>query len=120
MRASGPEAFDPVPVLKAMGHPLRFSLLQLLAEGEKCVCDLSALTDASQPLVSHHLAILRKARLINGRHEATWAYYSIDRENWSKLQDYITSIHPGDTTAPLCPPKLRAGELEQPSPGGRC
>ncbi len=99
-----------VAAMKALGHPLRFSLMEELSGGERCVCDLVDLTGASQPLVSHHLAILRKAGLIHYRHEATWAYYSIDAGNWRAVQDSIAALQPSGLSAPPCPP----GEAEVP------
>jgi ArsR family transcriptional regulator len=97
--------YDPVPALKALGHPLRFALLELLAGGEKCVCDLVEEVDASQPLVSHHLAILKRAGLVVDRQEATWAYYNVDRENWEVLQSTIAGIQPNTTPAIPCSPE---------------
>lgn len=97
--------YDPVPALKALGHPLRFALLESLSEREKCVCDLVEEMDASQPLVSHHLALLRKAGLVVDRQEATWSYYSIDRENWDAFQYAIGNIQPVAEPSPPCAPE---------------
>lgn len=96
---------DPVPALKALGHPLRFSLFELLASGEKCVCDLVEAIDASQPLVSHHLAVLKKAGLVRDRQDATWVYYSIDGEKWAALQEKICAIQASSAPTTPCPPE---------------
>lgn len=97
--------YDPVPALKALGHPMRFRLLKLVAEGEKCVCDLVKAVDASQPLVSHHLSVLKKARLVRDRHDATWVYYSVDRESWEAFQRSVAEIQPSTTPSVPCPPE---------------
>ena len=102
-RPRTPRAYDPVPALKALGHPLRFSLFELLADGEKCVCDLVEAMDASQPLVSHHLSVLKKARLIRDRHDATWVYYSVDLKNWKEFQGAMGSIRPSPAISVPCP-----------------
>lgn len=99
------EERDPVPALKALAHPLRFRLFTLLASGEKCVCDLVDDVDASQPLVSHHLATLKKAGLIRDRQDATWNYYSVDVKRWSAVRDAICAIQPSSLTAASCPPE---------------
>lgn len=94
---------DPVPALKALAHPMRYGLIVLLAEGEKCVCDLVDEVGASQPLVSHHLAVLKKAGLVGDRHEATWTYYSLNPDRWESLQRSITGIQPSGLPSPPCP-----------------
>jgi len=96
---------DPVPALKALAHPLRFVLLGLLAGGERCVCDLVDYTGASQPLVSHHLSVLKKAGLIHDRQDSTWVYYSVDAENWEALQSSLADIRPANVPSPPCPPE---------------
>lgn len=97
--------YDPVPTLKALGHPLRFSLFELLADGEKCVCDLVEAMDASQPLVSHHLAVLKRAGLVRDRQDATWVYYSIDGDRWAELKETICAIQPSSLLTTPCPPE---------------
>ncbi|MGI8650774.1 MAG: ArsR/SmtB family transcription factor [Rubrobacter sp.] len=96
---------DPVLALKALAHPLRFRLFTLLASGEKCVCDLVDGVDASQPLVSHHLSVLKKARLVTDRQDATWNYYSIDTRRWNEVRDALLEIQPSQAPAAPCPPE---------------
>jgi ArsR family transcriptional regulator, arsenate/arsenite/antimonite-responsive transcriptional repressor len=103
--ATGARGCDPVPALKALAHPLRFSLFELLASGEKCVCDLVEAMDASQPLVSHHLAVLKKARLVRDRQDATWNYYSVDAERWNEVREALSSIRPSELPSVPCPPE---------------
>ncbi len=104
-RTSVAREYDPVPVLKALAHPLRFGLVEALASGEKCVCDLVESFDASQPLVSHHLAILKKAGLVHDRHDATWVYYSLDPDKWTAFQNSVSNLRPSETPTTPCPPE---------------
>lgn len=104
-RASTARVYDPVPVLKALAHPLRFGLVELLASGEKCVCDLVEEVGASQPLVSHHLAVLKKAGLVHDRQDATWVYYSLDPERWGAFQEAMKNIQPSGSPSIPCPPE---------------
>lgn len=62
---------------EACADPTRLRLLNLLAGGELCVCDLVALTRGSQPLVSRHLARLRAAGLVVVERRSTFAYYRL-------------------------------------------
>ena len=62
---------------EACGDPARLRLLNLLAGGELCVCDLVALTSESQPFVSRHLARLRSAGLVRVERRGKFAYYEL-------------------------------------------
>lgn len=69
--------------LKALADPLRLRILSSIATaptGEACVCDLTALTDVSQPTVSHHLKVLRDVGVLGSERRGTWVWYRINRE----------------------------------------
>ena len=51
--------------LKVICHPLRISILNVLAGGVKCVTDLQEFLDVKQPVVSLHLAALRRSGIID-------------------------------------------------------
>ncbi|RQD78047.1 MAG: ArsR family transcriptional regulator, partial [Candidatus Syntrophonatronum acetioxidans] len=50
---------------KALSHPTRIKILELLREGELCVCDILEELKLEQSNVSQHLAILRKQGILN-------------------------------------------------------
>ena len=52
-------------------------LLNLLADGEVCVCHLHEVLDLPQSTVSRHLAYLRKRGLVVGRKEGLWVHYRL-------------------------------------------
>ncbi len=60
---------------KALADPSRVAILDRLAEGEACVCDLNATFALSQPTISHHLKVLRDAGLDAASRRGTWAFY---------------------------------------------
>jgi len=64
-------------ILKALGHPVRIKLLNLLRGGEECVCHLTAALGLPQPYISQHLAVLRNAGLIVARKEGLNIYYRL-------------------------------------------
>jgi len=64
-------------IAKAMAHPSRLLLLDVLSREEVCVCDLTALVGADQSTVSKHLAVLRNAGLVDVRKEGTMAFYRL-------------------------------------------
>ena len=53
-------------------------ILNLLLEGELCVCDMVAAFDMIQPKVSFHLAALKAAGFLKDRKEGKWMHYKID------------------------------------------
>lgn len=64
-------------LLRAFAEPTRLRILNLLLEGELCVCDLCGVLDVLQPSISRHLAYLVRARLVRVRQEGKWKYYAI-------------------------------------------
>ena len=64
----------------AFADPTRLRILNLLlAAKELCVCDLCAALREIQPKVSRHLALLRRAGLVEVRGDGKWKYYSLAR-----------------------------------------
>jgi ArsR family transcriptional regulator len=93
---------------RALAHPTRASVLELLLGGERCVCELTAALNLSQPLVSHHLAILRNAGIVTMRTEGTRTYYAVDHahlaanlEAFDKLIAYRRE-NPASVPAAVC------------------
>ena len=64
-------------VAKALAHPSRLLMLDALAQGELCVCDLTELVGSDQSTVSRHLGVLRNAGLVDLSKEGTLAFYRI-------------------------------------------
>lgn len=64
-------------LFQALGDPTRLRLLNLLAQGEICVCYFVNLLGQAQPKISRHLAYLRKAGLAEARRDGKWIHYSL-------------------------------------------
>lgn len=80
---------------KALGDPTRVQLLALVAahaEGEACVCDLTAPVGLSQPTVSHHLKILVDNGLLTREQRGRWAYYRLADGTLPELARKLTSV----------------------------
>lgn len=72
---------DPVAFGKAIADQTRQKIMQLLCCRELCVSDLvTKLGDVSQPTVSHHLQILRRAGLVDTRRDGKQVYYTLRQE----------------------------------------
>lgn len=61
----------------ALADRTRLRLLNLMSEGEVCVCFFIEVLDEPQPKISRHLAYLRSAGLVSARREGKWANYAI-------------------------------------------
>ncbi len=85
---------------EACADPARLRLLNLLAAGELCVCDLVDLTALDQPFVSRHLARLRAAGVVDVARRGKFAYYRIAdaaparRAPLRAILDSLPGLHP--------------------------
>ncbi len=61
--------------LQALAEPTRLQIVEKLAGGECCVCDLQDELDAGQSRLSFHLRKLKDAGILEDRREGRWAYY---------------------------------------------
>src|SRR4051794_26296704 len=63
---------------RALGDPTRVRILDALADGELCVCDIAGLVGISESAASHQLRLLRGLRLVRPRRAGRLVYYAID------------------------------------------
>jgi ArsR family transcriptional regulator len=66
-----------VAVFKALAHPGRLAMVEALAEGERCVCELQRIVGSDMSTVSKHLALLKQAGVVQDRKEGLWVYYRL-------------------------------------------
>ena len=68
-----------VEVLKALADPTRLQMVGVLKRSTQpvCICDFTAAFDLSQPTISHHMAKLRDAGLVEATKVGIWAYYRL-------------------------------------------
>ena len=79
-------------VAKALGEPLRVRILDVLRRSEEpvCQCELIALFDIGQSLLSHHMKRLVDAGLVAVERRHKWAYYSVDPDALEELIAWLT------------------------------
>jgi DNA-binding transcriptional ArsR family regulator len=61
--------------INGMAHPIRLEILDLLRDGEVCVCHIQAMLGQRQAYISQHLNVLRKAGLVSSRRDGLRVYY---------------------------------------------
>ena len=64
-------------VMKALAHPTRLFIVDELARGERCVCELRDMIDADISTVSRHLALLKTARIVTDDKRGQQVFYRL-------------------------------------------
>jgi ArsR family transcriptional regulator len=64
-------------VFKALGHPDRLRILEDLADGERCVCDLVESVGSSWSTVSRHLSVLKEAGVLTDEKRGLQVFYRV-------------------------------------------
>ena len=77
-------------IFKALADPIRLEILQLLREGEKCVCEIVPQLEIAQPLVSRHLKVLKDCGLVKDRKDGNRRIYSVTDSRIFNVIDDIT------------------------------
>lgn len=67
----------PAGIIKALAHPARLLLMNLLAKGPVCVCELTAAVGYDISTVSLHLAVLKRAGLVAAEKKGNKVFYSL-------------------------------------------
>lgn len=78
---------------KALGHPVRLYVIQLLAKQTCCYSgDLSEVLPIAKSTLSQHLKELKDAGLIQGEIESPRIKYCLNQENWNEAKSYLKEI----------------------------
>lgn len=87
---SDDEAAEVAVRFKALADPTRVRILNLLARNpELCVCDMQANFELSQPTISHHLSLLKKAGLVECDVRGRWCFYRAKPEAIKALGEVL-------------------------------
>ncbi|QZN85912.1 metalloregulator ArsR/SmtB family transcription factor [Cellulomonas sp. C5510] len=81
-----------VSLLSAVGDPVRWSVLERLADGPRCVCDLRAHVPVAPNLLSYHLKVLRDARLVTTSRRGRWVDYTLAEDAHERLVAALPTV----------------------------
>ena len=85
-----------IEVLGVLAEGVRYKILSLLAsKGELPAKDILAEFEFTQPTLSHHMACLVEARLVNVERKGRFAYYSINKDTIELVSSGIDSLKTG-------------------------
>lgn len=88
---------------KALAHPARVAILQLLIKKQACICgDIVEELPLSQSTVSQHLKELKETGLIKGDIDGAKVCYCIDEKKWENAKWYLSSFFDGYTNKKKC------------------
>lgn len=80
-------------LLKALGHPARIAIVELLAERKTCVCgDITEELPLAQSTISQHLKALKKAGIIKGEVDGPRVCYCLNEETVGELNKRTTEL----------------------------
>ncbi len=71
----------------ALSDETRLEILDMLRDGERCVCDLQDALEAAQSRLSFHLKVLREAGLVSDRKAGRWSYYTLSVDTLAEVQE---------------------------------
>lgn len=76
-------------LLKVLTHPVRLAILDILRDGEHCVCHMEAFLGFRQSYISQQLAVMREAGLIQDRRDGWNVFYSVVNANIYIILDAV-------------------------------
>ncbi|MBI3522410.1 MAG: helix-turn-helix transcriptional regulator [Chloroflexi bacterium] len=85
---------DLAEVLKALADPTRLEMVTILraAKDPVCICDFTATFDLQQPTVSHHMAKLRAAGIVESTKRGIWSFYSLRTDLPASVRRVIDAL----------------------------
>lgn len=78
---------------KALGHPARIAILEILAQRDTCICgDITDQLPLAQSTVSQHLKALKSAGIIKGEIDGVRTCYCLNQENLSDFKNLLKNL----------------------------
>lgn len=83
---------DSAKLFKALMHPARLEILEILRDGEHCVCHLEAALGQRQAYISQQLSVLREAGLVQDRRDGWNVHYRVTQPQVFALLDVAVTM----------------------------
>jgi ArsR family transcriptional regulator len=84
----------------ALSDEIRLEVIDLLRDGERCVCELTDELDIAQPRLSWHLKTLKDAGILTDRREGRWVYYALARDTFDEVESLLDVMKPSARRLP--------------------
>lgn len=99
-------------LLKTLSHSTRLAILEILRDGEQCVCHMEAMLNQRQAYISQQLMVLKQAGLLESRRDGLNLYYRVVKPEVLKVLDIVNSV----TGALPYPPEHKHAVAQCPCP----
>lgn len=76
-------------ILKALAQPTRLKILELLREGEKCICEIVPAINGEQSNISRHISVMQKSGLITTRKDGVRVMVKIKEPEIFEIIDRV-------------------------------
>jgi ArsR family transcriptional regulator, arsenate/arsenite/antimonite-responsive transcriptional repressor len=107
MKGDGMQDGDLANVMRALGHPVRLSILRILAErqqGDCCCTDVTDCLPLAQSTVSQHIKVLLDAGLVERQAKGTRNCYILRADRFAALSEATAGLFAGFTGETRSPP----------------
>ena len=79
-------------VLKALAHPSRLFMVDVLSHGERCVCELTEMVGSDMSTVSKHLSVLKAAGIVSDEKRGMQVFYNLKMPCVLRFFDCISEV----------------------------
>jgi ArsR family transcriptional regulator len=79
-------------ILKALAQPTRLKILELLRNGEKCICEIVPAINGEQSNISRHISLMQKSHLVTTRKDGVKVMVKVKDPKIFDLLDRVSSI----------------------------
>jgi ArsR family transcriptional regulator, arsenate/arsenite/antimonite-responsive transcriptional repressor len=83
-----------IELFHALSDETRLEIIELLRQGERCVCELTDTLDAAQSRLSFHLRVLKDAGIVRDRKDGRWVHYELDPEAFEEVETLVAAMKP--------------------------
>ncbi len=77
---------------RALNHPVRLAILDILRDGEQCVCHMEAILGLRQAYISQHLMVLREAGLVEDRRDGWNIFYRVRQPKVYRVMEAMQTL----------------------------
>ena len=79
-------------ILKALAQPTRLKILELLREGEKCICEIIPAINGEQSNISRHISLMKKSHLVSTRKDGVKVMVKIRDPRIFEILDKVSLV----------------------------
>jgi ArsR family transcriptional regulator len=83
-----------IELFHALSDETRLEIIELLRNGERCVCELTDTLDAAQSRLSFHLRVLKDAGIVRDRKDGRWVHYELDPQAFEEMETLVSAMKP--------------------------